>query len=50
MSDLFEGIFDIRDGDYLPKPDPAPYAPFPNDLRRLLGKDYRDIKFTFLYN
>jgi putative hydrolase of the HAD superfamily len=25
VADLFAGIFDIRAGDYLPKPDPAPY-------------------------
>jgi hypothetical protein len=30
--------------------DPAPYAKFPADLRRLLGKDYRDVRFTFHYN
>lgn len=30
--------------------DPAPYRPFPSDLRRLLNNDYRDIKFTFYYN
>jgi outer membrane biosynthesis protein TonB len=30
--------------------DPAPYAPFPPDLRRLLGEDYREVRFTFYYN
>jgi outer membrane biosynthesis protein TonB len=30
--------------------DPAPYAPFPPDLRRLLGADYREVRFTFYYN
>ena len=30
--------------------DPAPYAPFPPDLRRLLGTDYREVRFTFYYN
>jgi outer membrane biosynthesis protein TonB len=30
--------------------DPAPYAPFPADLRRLLGADYREVRFTFYYN
>lgn len=25
VTDLFDGVFDIRAGDYLPKPDPAPY-------------------------
>jgi outer membrane biosynthesis protein TonB len=29
--------------------DPAPYAPFPPDLKRLLGKEYREIHFTFYY-
>lgn len=29
--------------------DPAPYAKFPADLKRLLGKDYREIRFTFHY-
>lgn len=30
--------------------DPAPYAPFPADLRRLLGADFREVRFTFYYN
>ncbi len=30
--------------------DPAPYAPFPPDLKRLLGADYREVRFTFHYN
>ncbi len=30
--------------------DPAPFQPFPNDLRRLLPNDYRDVRFTFFYN
>lgn len=30
--------------------DPSPYAPFPNDLRRMLGADYREVRFTFHYN
>lgn len=30
--------------------DPSPYAKFPADLRRLLGRDYRDVRFTFHYN
>jgi protein TonB len=29
--------------------DPAPYAPFPPDLRRLLGTDFREVRFTFYY-
>lgn len=30
--------------------DPAPYAPWPADMRRLIGIDYRDITFSFFYN
>ena len=30
--------------------DPAPYAPFPKDLQRLLKQDFRDVRFTFHYN
>lgn len=30
--------------------DPAPYAAFPSDLRRLLNADYREVRFTFHYN
>ncbi len=30
--------------------DPAPYHPFPSDLRRMLNADYREIRFTFYYN
>lgn len=29
--------------------DPAPFAPWPADLRRLVGKDYREVRFTFYY-
>src|SRR6266511_3342807 len=29
--------------------DPAPYGPWPSDMRRMLGKEYRDVKFTFYY-
>lgn len=29
--------------------DPAPYAPWPSDMRRMIGKDYRDLHFTFFY-
>ncbi len=29
--------------------DPAPYAPWPNDMRRSIGQDYRDVRFTFFY-
>lgn len=30
--------------------DPAPYMPFPSDMRRLVRNDYREIRFTFYYN
>lgn len=30
--------------------DPAPYGNWPNDMRRLVGADYRNIRFTFYYN
>ena len=30
--------------------DPQPYAAWPNDLRRLVGKDYREVRFVFYYN
>lgn len=30
--------------------DPAPFAPWPPDLRRLVGKEYREVRFTFYYN
>ena len=30
--------------------DPAPYAAWPSDLRRLVGADYREVRFTFFYN
>jgi len=29
---------------------PAPYAKWPADVRAAVGKDYRDVKFTFFYN
>jgi membrane protein involved in colicin uptake len=29
--------------------DPAPYAPWPSDMRRMVGKEYREVKFTFFY-
>jgi hypothetical protein len=29
--------------------DPAPFAQWPTDMRRLIGADYRDIRFTFYY-
>ena len=29
--------------------DPAPYAPWPGDMRREMGVDYREITFTFYY-
>ncbi len=30
--------------------DPAPYAAWPSDLRRLVGSDHREVTFTFYYN
>lgn len=30
--------------------DPAPYRPFPPDLRRMLQRDFRPVRFTFYYN
>jgi len=30
--------------------DPAPYAPWPSDMRRLVQADYRDVRFTFYYD
>jgi hypothetical protein len=29
--------------------DPAPYAPWPSDMRRMLHANYRDVRFTFYY-
>lgn len=29
--------------------DPAPYAPWPSDMRRMVGANYREIVFTFYY-
>ena len=30
--------------------DPSPFAQWPNDMRRAIGKNYRDVMFTFYYN
>lgn len=30
--------------------DPAPYARWPSDMRRMVGANYRDVRFTFYYN
>ena len=30
--------------------DPAPYGKWPSDMRRLVGADYRQIRFSFYYN
>jgi outer membrane biosynthesis protein TonB len=30
--------------------DPAPFPPWPDDLKRLVGKDHREVRFTFYYN
>jgi hypothetical protein len=29
--------------------DPAPFAPWPSDMRQMIGKNYREITFTFYY-
>jgi len=29
--------------------DPAPFAAWPSDMRRMVGEDYREITFTFYY-
>jgi hypothetical protein len=29
--------------------DPAPYATWPSDMRRIIGENYREITFTFYY-
>jgi outer membrane biosynthesis protein TonB len=29
--------------------DPAPYAPWPSDMRRMVGANFREIVFTFYY-
>ena len=29
--------------------DPSPYAPFPDGMRRLMDRNYRDVRFTFHY-
>ncbi|MGD0207795.1 MAG: cell envelope integrity protein TolA [Verrucomicrobiota bacterium] len=29
--------------------DPAPFAPWPADMRRIVGENYREITFTFYY-
>jgi outer membrane biosynthesis protein TonB len=30
--------------------EPAPYAPWPSDMRRIIGDPHRDVTFTFYYN
>jgi len=30
--------------------DPSPFAQWPDDMRRAVGKNYRDVLFTFFYN
>ena len=30
--------------------DPAPFARWPSDMRRMNGEDFRDVQFTFYYN
>ncbi|MCL5097220.1 MAG: hypothetical protein M1608_06795 [Candidatus Omnitrophica bacterium] len=30
--------------------DPAPYGRWPSDMRRMVGSDYREVRFTFYYD
>ncbi len=30
--------------------DPAPFDPWPGDMRRMIGQNYREVTFTFFYN
>jgi len=30
--------------------DPAPYAPWPSDMRHQIGESFREVTFTFFYN
>jgi len=30
--------------------DPAPYERWPSDMRRMIGENFRDVKFTFYYH
>jgi predicted RNA-binding protein associated with RNAse of E/G family len=30
--------------------DPVPYAPWPEEMKRLIGNTYRWVRFTFYYN
>ena len=30
--------------------DPSPFPQWPSDMRRAIGKNYRDVQFTFYYN
>lgn len=30
--------------------DPAPFKPWPPDLKRMVGKEFREVRFTFYYN
>ena len=30
--------------------EPAPYAAWPPELRRIVGKEYREVRFVFHYN
>jgi hypothetical protein len=29
--------------------DPSPFAPWPSDMRRMVGANFREIAFTFYY-
>lgn len=30
--------------------DPAPFSPWPDDMKRMVGANFRDVKFTFFYD
>ena len=30
--------------------EPSPYAPWPSDMRRMIGDNFREVTFTFYYN
>lgn len=30
--------------------DPSPYSRWPSDMRKMVGADYREVRFTFYYN
>ena len=30
--------------------EPSPYAPWPDEMRRIIGANYREVTFTFYYH